>query len=53
MFLCSRGSDTVLGETADPLELFLVDDCESIKLESALRKVKVSYYKATSSLMKK
>lgn len=41
-YIYSRGSDTILGETADPLELFLVDDCESIKLESALKKVKVS-----------
>ena len=27
-----RGSDTVLGETADPQELFALNDCETIQL---------------------
>ena len=36
-----RGTDTVLGETSDPLELFLVDDCEDSDLQYTISKVKV------------
>ncbi|CAI9739711.1 DNA (cytosine-5)-methyltransferase 1-like [Octopus vulgaris] len=38
-----RGSDTILGETADPFELFLVDDCEDSCLEYTISKVNVVY----------
>lgn len=34
-----RGTDTILGETADPSELFLVNDCEDTLLDAVLRKV--------------
>ena len=37
----SRGTDSVLGETSDPLELFLVDDCEDSDLQFCVSKVKV------------
>ena len=36
-----RGTDTVLGEASDPLELFLVDDCEDSDLQYTISKVKV------------
>lgn len=36
-----RGSDTVLGETSDPQELFIIDDCEDIPLDSIMKKVRV------------
>lgn len=39
-----RGSDTVLGETADPLELFITDDCEDTLLDSIIKKVCVKVY---------
>ncbi|KAB7504337.1 DNA (cytosine-5)-methyltransferase PliMCI [Armadillidium nasatum] len=39
-----RGSDTILGETADPQELFLINDCEDSLLEAVLRKVMVIEY---------
>lgn len=39
---CSRGSDTLLGEAGDPLELFLVDECEDTQLAYVVSKVKVS-----------
>lgn len=29
-----RGSDTVLGETSDPIELFLIDECEDTPFTS-------------------
>ncbi|XP_040842199.1 DNA (cytosine-5)-methyltransferase 1 isoform X3 [Ochotona curzoniae] len=41
------GSDTVLGATSDPLELFLVDECEDMQLSYIHSKVKV-FYKAPS-----
>ncbi|KFO86950.1 DNA (cytosine-5)-methyltransferase 1, partial [Buceros rhinoceros silvestris] len=37
------GSDTVLGATSDPLELFLVDECEDMQLSYIHGKVKVIY----------
>ncbi|KAB0805238.1 hypothetical protein PPYR_02208 [Photinus pyralis] len=39
--LFCRGSDTVLGETADPRELFVVDVCENCPLGSIVRKANV------------
>lgn len=38
-----RGGDTILGETADPHELFLVDDCEATLIEGILRKVRLTF----------
>nr|6X9I_A Chain A, DNA (cytosine-5)-methyltransferase 1 [Homo sapiens]6X9J_A Chain A, DNA (cytosine-5)-methyltransferase 1 [Homo sapiens]6X9K_A Chain A, DNA (cytosine-5)-methyltransferase 1 [Homo sapiens]7SFC_A Chain A, DNA (cytosine-5)-methyltransferase 1 [Homo sapiens]7SFD_A Chain A, DNA (cytosine-5)-methyltransferase 1 [Homo sapiens]7SFE_A Chain A, DNA (cytosine-5)-methyltransferase 1 [Homo sapiens]7SFF_A Chain A, DNA (cytosine-5)-methyltransferase 1 [Homo sapiens]7SFG_A Chain A, DNA (cytosine-5 len=37
------GTDTVLGATSDPLELFLVDECEDMQLSYIHSKVKVIY----------
>ncbi|NWI18500.1 DNMT1 methyltransferase, partial [Crypturellus soui] len=37
------GSDTVLGATSDPLELFLVDECEDMQLSYIHGKVRVIY----------
>ncbi|XP_047632951.1 DNA (cytosine-5)-methyltransferase 1 isoform X1 [Phacochoerus africanus] len=37
------GIDTVLGATSDPLELFLVDECEDMQLSYIHSKVKVIY----------
>ncbi|CAG9828260.1 unnamed protein product [Diabrotica balteata] len=39
LLLC-RGSDTILGETSDPKELFIIDDCENLLLGSIICKVK-------------
>ncbi|XP_024944997.1 DNA (cytosine-5)-methyltransferase PliMCI isoform X2 [Cephus cinctus] len=36
-----RGSDTVLGETSDPTELFLNDDCDEVPLSSVTTKATV------------
>ncbi|XP_062975632.1 DNA (cytosine-5)-methyltransferase 1 isoform X2 [Elgaria multicarinata webbii] len=38
-----RGTDTVLGATSDPLELFLVDECEDMQLAYIHGKVNVLY----------
>ncbi|XP_048343420.1 DNA (cytosine-5)-methyltransferase 1 [Sphaerodactylus townsendi] len=38
-----RGTDTVLGATSDPLELFLVDECEDMQLSYIHGKVNVIY----------
>ena len=38
----SRGSDTVLGETGDPYELFVVDQCDDNPLGAIIGKVKVA-----------
>ena len=38
----SRGTDTVLGETSDIRELFLVDDCQDTSIDYIVNKVKVS-----------
>lgn len=37
------GTDTVLGATSDPLELFLVDECEDMQLSYIHSKVTVVY----------
>ncbi|KAJ8798184.1 hypothetical protein J1605_016817 [Eschrichtius robustus] len=37
------GTDTVLGATSDPLELFLVDECEDMQLSYIHSKVQVVY----------
>ncbi|XP_043275334.1 DNA (cytosine-5)-methyltransferase PliMCI-like isoform X4 [Venturia canescens] len=36
-----RGSDTILGETSDPMELFLIDECDDVPLISISSKCKV------------
>lgn len=41
MVYFSRGSDSVLGETSDPLELFMADDCEDSDLQYTVAKVQV------------
>lgn len=38
-----RGTDTVLGESSDPLELFLVDECEDMQLSFVHGKVNMLY----------
>ncbi|XP_069697598.1 DNA (cytosine-5)-methyltransferase 1-like isoform X2 [Periplaneta americana] len=37
-----RGCDTVLGETSDPDELFVVDQCEDFELSAVVRKATVT-----------
>ncbi len=39
-----RGTDTVLGETSDPSELFLIDDCEDEPLASVVGTINVRLY---------
>lgn len=39
--LCRYGSETVLGETSDPLELFQVDECQDTYLASVSSRCKV------------
>ena len=39
----SRGLDTLLGETGDPCELFLVDECDDNPLGAILNKINVSH----------
>ncbi|KAG8228423.1 DNA (cytosine-5)-methyltransferase 1-like [Ladona fulva] len=41
----NRGSETVLGETADPTEVFCTDECEDVPLKVIVKKVKVFHYK--------
>ncbi|KAJ8969760.1 hypothetical protein NQ314_001597, partial [Rhamnusium bicolor] len=43
-FFC-RGTDTILGETADPRELFVVDDCDDYPLGCILQKTEVEFRK--------
>lgn len=43
-----RGTETILGESSDPLELFLVDECEDMQLNYVKEKVNV-FYKAPSN----
>lgn len=38
-----RGSDTVLGETSDPLELFALDECDNVQFTSIKCKATVIY----------
>ena len=39
-----RGGHTVLGEAADPNELFAIFDCEDVHLSEVVRKVNVTYW---------
>ena len=39
----NRGSETVLGETGDPTELFLVDHCDNTPLYAVIRRVQVDF----------
>ncbi len=39
----SRGGETVLGETSDPSELFLVDSCDDVALGAVTGKVSVQH----------
>ncbi|XP_046403240.1 DNA (cytosine-5)-methyltransferase PliMCI-like isoform X2 [Ischnura elegans] len=39
-----RGSETVLGETADPCELFSIDECEDVSLRAIAKKTTVIKY---------
>nr|XP_023026505.1 DNA (cytosine-5)-methyltransferase 1-like [Leptinotarsa decemlineata] len=43
--LFCRATDSILGETADPRELFFVDDCDDLPLGSIVRKAEVEYRK--------
>ncbi|KAG5878342.1 hypothetical protein JTB14_023695 [Gonioctena quinquepunctata] len=43
--LFCRGTDSILGETADPRELFFIDDCDDLPLGSIVRKAEVEYRK--------
>lgn len=45
----SRGTETILGETSDPLELFLVDECEDMNLSYIHSKVNVVYKAPTEN----
>ncbi|XP_076281112.1 DNA (cytosine-5)-methyltransferase PliMCI [Lasioglossum baleicum] len=38
-----RGSDTVLGETSDPLEVFLLDECDNVPFTSVKSRATVIY----------
>ncbi|XP_076670133.1 DNA methyltransferase 1a [Andrena cerasifolii] len=40
-----RGSDTILGETSDPIELFLSDECDDVPLQSVRSKCTVIFKK--------
>lgn len=46
MLWFSRGCNTILGETSDQFEVFLVDECEDCELESVLCKCYISYKSA-------
>ena len=39
----NRGRETVLGETGDPTELFLVDHCDDTPLYAVIHKVQVDF----------
>jgi len=45
----SRGADTILGETSDPRELFLVDDCQDTAIDFIVNKVQVALQIVTHS----
>ncbi|KAJ8922234.1 hypothetical protein NQ315_004171 [Exocentrus adspersus] len=47
--LLCRGTDTILGETADPRELFLVDNCEDLPLGTIVHKAEVEFRKPPSN----
>ncbi|XP_076291228.1 DNA methyltransferase 1a [Lasioglossum baleicum] len=40
-----RGNDTILGETSDPIELFLSDDCDNVPFTSIRSKCTVTFKK--------
>ncbi|XP_012137658.2 DNA methyltransferase 1a isoform X2 [Megachile rotundata] len=40
-----RGTDTILGETSDPIELFLSDDCDDVPFKSVKSKCTVHFKK--------
>ncbi|XP_054016177.1 DNA (cytosine-5)-methyltransferase 1-like isoform X1 [Hylaeus anthracinus] len=40
-----RGNDTILGETSDPVELFLSDDCDDVPIKSIRSKCTVVFKK--------
>jgi len=40
-----RGTDTILGETSDPIELFLSNDCDDVTFTSVRSKATVIYKK--------
>ncbi|XP_076648177.1 DNA methyltransferase 1a isoform X2 [Halictus rubicundus] len=40
-----RGNDTILGETSDPIELFLSDDCDNVPFRSIRSKCTVIFKK--------
>lgn len=48
-FYFSRGSETALGETADPQELFVIDECENSLLSGISSVVSVKIKKPSSS----
>ena len=39
-----RGAHTMLGEAADPKEVFPIFDCESVELTEVVKKVNVTYW---------
>lgn len=39
-----RGCETILGETSDPLEIFITDECDDAEAETVVSKVIVSIY---------
>ncbi len=53
LFICSRGTDTVIGKATDPLELFVVDDCQDTQLSFCADKLKVCFllYKGFPQLL--
>lgn len=44
-----RGADTVLGESSDPLELVVVDECEDMLLNYVQGKVNIIYKAPTNN----
>nr|XP_033324473.1 DNA (cytosine-5)-methyltransferase PliMCI-like [Megalopta genalis] len=44
-----RGNDTILGETSDPIELFLSDDCDDVPFTSIRSKCTVVFKKVSDN----
>ncbi|XP_078046849.1 DNA methyltransferase 1a isoform X2 [Augochlora pura] len=44
-----RGNDTILGETSDPIELFLSDDCDDVPFTSIRSKCTVVFKKISNN----
>ena len=44
-----RGSDTILGETSNPMELFLIDECHEVPLNSIKNKCTVVHHEAVEN----